>query len=105
MGPTTKAITVSRRRSRFAQLIEAYYEQADGLIEGGADMLLVETCNDTRNVKAALLAIDRLRREIGRSHPDHGLGNDRTERHHARRTDRRRVLSPRSPMPTCFPSG
>jgi 5-methyltetrahydrofolate--homocysteine methyltransferase len=68
MGPTTKAITVVGGIT-FPVLIEAYYEQVRGLIDGGADVLLVETCNDTRSVKAALLAIDRLRRELGRSIP------------------------------------
>ncbi len=64
MGPTTKAISVTGGVT-FDALREAYYEQAAGLIEGGADILLLETCQDTRNVKAGLLAIARLRREIG----------------------------------------
>ncbi len=68
MGPTTKAITVVGGIT-FSQLIDAYYEQARGLVDGGADVLLVETCNDTRSVKAALLAIGRLRQEIGRPIP------------------------------------
>jgi len=68
MGPTTKAITVVGGIT-FPALTEAYYEQAKALVEGGADVLLVETCNDTRSVKAALLAIERLRREIGRPIP------------------------------------
>jgi 5-methyltetrahydrofolate--homocysteine methyltransferase len=68
MGPTTKAITVTGGVT-FAQLIENFHEQARALIEGGADILLVETCQDTRNVKAALLAIERLRRELGRAIP------------------------------------
>jgi 5-methyltetrahydrofolate--homocysteine methyltransferase len=63
MGPTTKAITVTGGVT-FGQLIENYYEQAKGLVEGGADILLLETCQDTRNVKAGLLAIDRLGREL-----------------------------------------
>ncbi|MCS7025463.1 MAG: methionine synthase [Bryobacteraceae bacterium] len=62
MGPTTKAITVTGGVT-FAELKEAFYQQAKGLVEGGADVLLVETCQDTRNVKAALLAIQRLARE------------------------------------------
>lgn len=41
-----------------------YYDQAKGLFEGGADILLLETCQDTRNVKAGLLAISRLGREL-----------------------------------------
>src|SRR5581483_6327170 len=62
MGPTTKAITVSGGVT-FPELVENYYEQAKGLFQGGADILLLETCNDTRTVKAGLLAIDRLARE------------------------------------------
>jgi len=64
MGPTTKAITVTGGVT-FAQLRDGYYEQARGLVDGGADLLLVETCQDTRNVKAALLAIRRLSDELG----------------------------------------
>jgi 5-methyltetrahydrofolate--homocysteine methyltransferase len=63
MGPTTKAITVTGGVT-FPDLVANYYEQAKGLIEGGADILLLETCQDTRNVKAGLLAIDRLGREL-----------------------------------------
>ncbi|GIU79145.1 MAG: methionine synthase [Bryobacteraceae bacterium] len=68
IGPTTKAITVTGGVT-FAQLREGYYEQARGLVDGGADLLLVETCQDTRNVKAALLAIRRLSDELGRRIP------------------------------------
>jgi len=63
MGPTTKAITVTGGVT-FPDLIANYYEQGKALIEGGADILLLETCQDTRNVKAGLLAIDRLGREL-----------------------------------------
>src|SRR5256712_2233793 len=63
MGPTTKAITVTGGTT-FPELRDAYYVQARGLIEGGTDLLLVETCQDTRNIKAALLAILRLSKEI-----------------------------------------
>ncbi len=64
MGPTTKAITVTGGVT-FEGLRENYYVQAKGLLEGGADLLLVETCQDTRNIKAALLAIEKLSTEIG----------------------------------------
>jgi 5-methyltetrahydrofolate--homocysteine methyltransferase len=64
MGPTTKAITVTGGVT-FDQLREAYYEQARGLVEGGADLLILETVQDTRNVKAGLLGILRLGRELG----------------------------------------
>lgn len=64
MGPTTKAITVTGGIT-FDALREGYYGQAKGLVEGGADILLVETAQDTRNVKAALLGINRMGRELG----------------------------------------
>ena len=64
VGPTTKAITVTGGVT-FPDLVENFYAQCKGLLEGGADILLVETCQDTRNVKAALLAIGRLRGELG----------------------------------------
>jgi len=68
VGPTTKAITVTGGVT-FEGLGEAYYAQAKGLVEGGVDLLLVETCQDTRNIKAALLAIQKLSKEIGMQVP------------------------------------
>jgi 5-methyltetrahydrofolate--homocysteine methyltransferase len=68
MGPTTKAITVTGGVT-FQGLQEAYYTQAKGLVEGGADLLLVETCQDTRNIKAAVLAIGHLSRDVGANIP------------------------------------
>src|SRR6266852_2356865 len=68
MGPTTKAITVTGGVT-FDGLREAYYVQAKGLVEGGVDLLLVETSQDTRNIKAALLAIQKLSKEIGMQVP------------------------------------
>ncbi|MGC1128079.1 MAG: homocysteine S-methyltransferase family protein, partial [Candidatus Acidiferrales bacterium] len=68
MGPTTKAISVTGGAT-FEELKRSYHEQAAGLIEGGADVLLVETCQDTRNIKAAALAIEQLAREIGEPIP------------------------------------
>ena len=63
MGPTTKAITVTGGVT-FQGLQDSYYVQAKGLVEGGSDLLLVETCQDTRNIKAAILAIQKLSKEI-----------------------------------------
>ncbi len=68
IGPTTKAITVTGGVT-FSELVEHFYEQAKALIEGGADLLLVETCQDTRNTKAALLAAGRVERELSRKIP------------------------------------
>ena len=68
MGPTTKAITVTGGVS-FEGLQDSYYIQARGLLEGGVDLLLVETCQDTRNIKAAILAIEKLSKEIGTAIP------------------------------------
>lgn len=56
MGPTTKAISVTGGVS-FDELFETYRAQASALLEGGVDYLLLETCQDTRNIKAAVLGI------------------------------------------------
>jgi len=58
MGPTTKSISVTGGIS-FDELADAYMEQALGLIEGGVDVLLLETVQDTINCKAGLVGIDR----------------------------------------------
>ena len=58
MGPTTKTISVTGGVT-FDQLADAYQEQAEGLIEGGADFLLLETVQDTLNAKAGLIGIER----------------------------------------------
>ena len=68
MGPTTKALSLTQG-VRFDQLRDSYREQATGLIEGGADALLLETCFDTRNIKAGVIAIQELSREIGQPIP------------------------------------
>jgi 5-methyltetrahydrofolate--homocysteine methyltransferase len=57
MGPTTKAISVTGGIT-FPELIPVYRDQARALVEGGVDYLLLETCNDTRTIKAALIGID-----------------------------------------------
>ena len=64
IGPTTKAITVTGGVT-FEQLVGHFHQQALGLIEGGVDILLVETCQDTRNVKAALIAIQQAFDKLG----------------------------------------
>ena len=64
MGPTTKAISVTGGVT-FDQLINNFHDQAAGLVAGGADLLIVETQQDTRNVKGALIGIWRLFDEIG----------------------------------------
>jgi 5-methyltetrahydrofolate--homocysteine methyltransferase len=65
MGPTNRTASMSQdvnspasRGVTFDKLREVYYEQVRGLIEGGADLLLVETIFDTLNSKAALFAIE-----------------------------------------------
>ncbi|MGB8540204.1 MAG: methionine synthase [Candidatus Acidiferrales bacterium] len=68
MGPTTKAISVTGGIT-FEQLQNNYHEQAHGLIEGGADVLLLETCQDTRNIKAGVLAVQELSRDLGQPIP------------------------------------
>jgi 5-methyltetrahydrofolate--homocysteine methyltransferase len=68
MGPTTKAISVTGGVT-FPQLVEYFHDQAKPLVEGGVDILLIETAQDTRNVKAALLAIQRVMKETGQRVP------------------------------------
>ena len=68
MGPTTKAISVQGGVT-FSELIASFREQARGLVDGGVDLLLLETSNDTRTIKAGLLAIRQLERDYGRRLP------------------------------------
>jgi len=76
MGPTNRTASMSPdvndpafRAVTFDQLCEAYYEQVRGLIDGGVDLLLVETIFDTLNSKAALFAVDRYCEEQQRQIP------------------------------------
>jgi 5-methyltetrahydrofolate--homocysteine methyltransferase len=68
IGPTTKAISVTGGVT-FAELIEHFAEQMRGLLEGGVDILCIETCQDTRNTKAALIAAERVFAEAGSRRP------------------------------------
>ncbi|WP_078430828.1 methionine synthase [Alkalihalobacterium alkalinitrilicum] len=63
MGPTTKSLSVTGGVT-FDQLIKAYEQQVIGLIKGGVDVLLLETSQDTRNVKAAYLGIERAFKQL-----------------------------------------
>ncbi|MDB5852644.1 MAG: metH [Herminiimonas sp.] len=76
LGPTPKTASISpevndpaARNVTFDQLVAAYLEQTRGLVEGGADVLLVETIFDTLNCKAALFAIDTFFEESGKRLP------------------------------------
>jgi 5-methyltetrahydrofolate--homocysteine methyltransferase len=76
LGPTNRTASMSPdvnrpgfRNISFDDLAQAYGEAARGLIEGGADLLLVETIFDTLNAKAALFAILSLEEELGRQIP------------------------------------
>jgi 5-methyltetrahydrofolate--homocysteine methyltransferase len=76
LGPTPKTASISpdvndpaARNITFDQLVAAYLEQTRALVEGGADVLLVETIFDTLNCKAALFAIDTFFEESGRRLP------------------------------------
>ena len=76
MGPTNRTASISPdvsnpgfRATSFDDLREAYKEAALGLIEGGADLLLVETIFDTLNAKAAIFAIEEAFAETGKRLP------------------------------------
>ncbi len=65
MGPSTRSITVTRNVS-FDEVAAGYEVQAAGLLAGGVDALLLETAQDTLNVKAAALGVRRAQRAAGR---------------------------------------
>lgn len=76
LGPTPKTASISpdvndpaARNVNFDQLVSAYLEQTRALVEGGADILMVETIFDTLNCKAALFAIDAFFEEVGYTLP------------------------------------
>jgi 5-methyltetrahydrofolate--homocysteine methyltransferase len=76
MGPTTRSASISRdsndpaaRGVTYVQLVDAYRQQALGLIKGGVDTLLIETIFDTLNAKAAIFAVEEAFEQIGRRLP------------------------------------
>lgn len=68
MGPGTKPITVTGGIT-FDEVFEVYRIYASGLLEGGADILLLETTQDTLNLKAALLGIEAAQQDLDRQAP------------------------------------
>ncbi|MDN4165200.1 methionine synthase [Cytophagales bacterium LB-30] len=76
IGPTNRTASISPdvnnpgfRAILFDDLVKAYYEQIRGLVDGGADLLLVETIFDTLNAKATLFAIEEYFKATGRELP------------------------------------
>jgi len=76
VGPTNRTCSISTdvqsaatRGVTYDELVDAYYEQARGLLDGGVDLLLVETIFDTLNAKAAFFAIAKLFDETNRHVP------------------------------------
>ncbi len=76
LGPTNRTASISpdvndpgKRNVTFDELVEAYLEQARGLVDGGADLLIVETIFDTLNAKAAIFALETLFEEHERRWP------------------------------------
>lgn len=72
IGPTNKTCSLSPdvnnpayRAINFDTMVEAYEEQAHALMEGGADLLFIETCFDTLNLKAAIYAVKKLEEKLG----------------------------------------
>src|SRR5215510_420977 len=70
-GPLNKTLSLSPdvnnpgfRALTFDEAVEAYYEQTKGLVEGGVDLLLIETIFDTLNAKAAIFAIKKYFRDV-----------------------------------------
>jgi len=76
IGPTPKTASISpdvndpgARNVDFDTLRQAYYEQAKALLEGGSDVILIETIFDTLNAKAAIFAVDQLFEDTGERLP------------------------------------
>ncbi len=76
LGPTTRTASISpdvndpgARNVSYDQLVAAYLESANGLVDGGADILIIETIFDTLNAKAAVFAVETLFEERGRRWP------------------------------------
>ncbi len=76
IGPMSKTLSISRdvndpaaRDVTFDQVMDSYYDQVRGLMDGGVDLLLAETTFDTLNLKAALFAIDKYFADTGKSVP------------------------------------
>ncbi|MHA3703943.1 methionine synthase [Jatrophihabitans sp. YIM 134969] len=76
LGPTNRTASISpdvndpgARNVTYDELVDAYLEQARGLVDGGADVLLIETIFDTLNAKAAIFALETLFEEHGRRWP------------------------------------
>ncbi|NED95228.1 methionine synthase [Phytoactinopolyspora alkaliphila] len=76
LGPTTRTASISpdvndpaARNVSFDELVEAYLTAARGLVDGGADLLFIETIFDTLNAKAAIFAVETLFDETGRRWP------------------------------------
>ncbi len=76
LGPTSRTATLSPdvndpgfRNVSFDQLVATYYEATDGLVKGGADLLLIETVFDTLNAKAAVFAVKQYFDDAGQTWP------------------------------------
>lgn len=76
IGPTNRTLSISPnvedpgfRNVTFDELVAAYYTQVEGLVDGGSDVLLVETIFDTLNAKAAVYAIDVYQETTGKRLP------------------------------------
>jgi len=76
LGPTSRTLSISPdvndpgyRNISFDALVDDYYDSAKGLLEGGADLLLIETVFDTLNAKAAVFAIEKLFEDLGTRWP------------------------------------
>ena len=76
LGPCNRTASISpdvndpaARNVTFDELVAAYLEQADGLVDGGSDVLMVETVFDTLNAKAAVFALETLFEQRGRRWP------------------------------------
>ena len=101
IGPTNKTTSLSPdvndpgyRAISFDEMKEAYTDQVEGLVDGGADLLLVETVFDTLNAKAALMGIEEFLCKKGNSPASNGFRNHhRCQRANLVRTNPRSIYA------------
>jgi 5-methyltetrahydrofolate--homocysteine methyltransferase len=115
VGPTTRLVSLGH--ITFDDLLANYEEQIGGLLDGGVDGILIETCQDILQVKCATIAANRAAHKRGVADPHPRPGHRRDHRHHAgrhrhrRRPRRHRVAAPSTssastapPAPTSWSS-
>ena len=107
IGPLNKTLSLSPdvnnpgyRAVTFDEVANAYYEQVKGLVDGGVDLLLIETIFDTLNAKAAIYAIKKYFREAPSISPEGGGNGEENSERKKLSTNKSSYQSSSSPSPS-----